>query len=341
LARRVGFAAWARNIPGRSRVGSGAHIHAVSLLDPGDRRSPQVYGSWANHGNGLRGANNDPAPHVPWLPNLRALLGNIPLANLGGGGGGGGGYTGPSVADVRSGLNPAKWLGALRGMGTGGRIIGQTLTGVVGELRDAIIDKVKAAIRVAGRALTGGAGPVSGPVSQAVRRVANTYGWGQGDEWNALSNIISHESGWRLNAANPHSSARGLFQKMTSLHGPIERTAEGQAVWGLNYIKGQYGDPIGAWNYWQRHHSYDAGGVANGEGWMYKGPRKERVLNERQTNTYDQLLPILERIERGGTGTGPMRIVLDAGGGVTLTGHIDNRIQGRAAQAATVRRQRR
>jgi hypothetical protein len=64
-------------------------------------------------------------------------------------------------------------------------------------------------------------------------------------------------------------------------------------------------------------------------------------LSPQETNSYDRLLPILERLERGGTGAGPVRIVLDAGGGVTLTGHIDNRIQGRAAQAATVGRQRR
>jgi TP901 family phage tail tape measure protein len=342
LARRVGFAAWARNIPGRSSVGSGAHIHAVSLLDPGDRRSPQVYGSWANHGNGLRGANNDPAPHVPWLPNLRALLGNIPLANLGGGGGGGGGYAGPSVGDVVSALNPATWVRRLRGIGGWGGMLGGMVRNVAGAAKRVLVDKVKAAIRTVGRALTGGAGPVSGPVSQTVRRVANTYGWGQGDEWNALANIISHESSWDPNAKNRSSSARGLFQKMTSLHGPIERTVEGQTLWGLNYIKDRYGDPIGAWQHWQRNRSYDTGAIANGAGWIYKGPGKERVLNERQTNTYDQLLPILERIERGGgTGTGPVRIVLDAGGGVTLTGHIDNRIQGRAAQSATVRRQHR
>jgi hypothetical protein len=339
LARRVGFAAWARNIRGRSSVGSGAHIHAVSLLDPGDRRSPQVYGSWANHGNGLRGANNDPAPHVPWLPNLRQLLGNIPLANLGGGGGGGG-YAGPTAADVRAGLNPAKWVRTLAGMGGWGRGLGGMVSGVVGNLRDAIIDKVKAAIAVAGRALTGGAGPTSGPVSQAVRRVANTYGWGQGDEWNALSNIISHESSWDPNAKNRNSSARGLFQKMTSLHGPIERTVEGQAVWGLNYIKDRYRDPIGAWEHWQRNRSYDGGGVARGRGVIVKNTlERERVLSPQETNTYDRLLPLLERLERGGTGSGPMRIVLDAGGGVTLTGHIDNRIQGRRAQAATVGRQ--
>jgi hypothetical protein len=68
--RRVGDAAWARNIPGRSSAGSGAHVHAVSLLDPGDKGSPQLYGSWAHHGNGWSGANNDPAAHVALVPGL-------------------------------------------------------------------------------------------------------------------------------------------------------------------------------------------------------------------------------------------------------------------------------
>ena len=75
--RKVGFAAWARNIPGRMQVGSGAHVHAVSLLDPGDRKSPQVTGSWPNHGNGLSGYNNDPAPHPALAPNLQKDLGKL------------------------------------------------------------------------------------------------------------------------------------------------------------------------------------------------------------------------------------------------------------------------
>jgi hypothetical protein len=75
VLRRVGFAAWARNIPGRSTAGSGAHVHAVSLLDPGDKTSPQVYGSWAHHGNGLSGANNDPAAHVALVPGLSSTGG--------------------------------------------------------------------------------------------------------------------------------------------------------------------------------------------------------------------------------------------------------------------------
>jgi hypothetical protein len=88
--------------------------------------------------------------------------------------------------------------------------------------------------------------------------------------------------------------------------------------------------------------AFDVGGVARGRGVILKNTvERERVLSPQETNSYDRLLPLLERLERGGTGTGPMRIILDAGGGVTLTGHIDNRIQGRAAQAATVGRQRR
>ncbi|MGQ3382981.1 peptidoglycan DD-metalloendopeptidase family protein [Glutamicibacter sp. TV12E] len=95
---------------------------------------------------------------------------------------------------------------------------------------------------------------------EAVQGVAGQYGWGSGDQWDALQSIIQKESSWKVNAANSSSSARGLFQKMTSIHGPIESTAEGQAKWGLNYIKQRYGNPMNAWSYWQKHHSYADGG---------------------------------------------------------------------------------
>lgn len=96
---------------------------------------------------------------------------------------------------------------------------------------------------------------------EAVRGVAERYGWGSGDQWSALQSIVSKESSWNPNAANPGSSARGLFQKMTSLHGPIEGTAAGQAEWGLRYIKQRYGNPMNAWSHWQKHHSYSGGGL--------------------------------------------------------------------------------
>ena len=95
---------------------------------------------------------------------------------------------------------------------------------------------------------------------EAVQGVAGQYGWGSGDQWDALQSIVQKESSWKVDAANPGSSARGLFQKMTSIHGPIESTAEGQAKWGLNYIKQRYRNPMNAWSYWQKHHSYSDGG---------------------------------------------------------------------------------
>lgn len=70
VLRRAGFAAWSRNVPGRSYVGSGIHVHAVSLIDPGNKDHPQVTGSWARGENGLDGGD-DPAPHYDWYPALR------------------------------------------------------------------------------------------------------------------------------------------------------------------------------------------------------------------------------------------------------------------------------
>jgi hypothetical protein len=131
-------------VAGRS-VGSGAHIHAVSLLDPGDRSRRRSTGRGQRHGDGLGGG--DPAPHTPWLPNLRRLLGNIPLINLGGGGGGGGGYSGPSVGDARSALNPGEVAqhparhGSVQAVGSAA-----WSAALVGKLRGVVVDKIKSAI---------------------------------------------------------------------------------------------------------------------------------------------------------------------------------------------------
>jgi len=128
-------------------------------------------------------------------------------------------------------------------------------------------------------------------VRAAVKAVAATFGWGTGPQWDALDWIIGHESGWNPSAANPTSSARGLFQKMTSVNGPIEPTVTGQAQWGLNYIRGRYHDPIGAKTWWQGHHWYDQGGIATGVGLLPKAtPEPERVLSPGQTRSFDALV---------------------------------------------------
>lgn len=99
---------------------------------------------------------------------------------------------------------------------------------------------------------------------QAVQNVASKFGWGSGAQWDALYEIISRESGWNPAAANPNSSARGLFQKMTSIHGPLEKTVQGQAQWGLNYIKSRYGLPTSALAFHNANGYYADGGIVPG-----------------------------------------------------------------------------
>jgi phage-related protein len=121
--------------------------------------------------------------------------------------------------------------------------------------------KLLTMVSTLGGLLGGGDGTIeSGPIQEQVRAVAAQFGWGEGAEWDALSAIIQKESSWNPNAANSSSSARGLFQKMTSLHGALEPTVAGQAQWGLNYIKSRYGDPIAALQHHNQVGSYDTGG---------------------------------------------------------------------------------
>jgi hypothetical protein len=144
----------------------------------------------------------------------------------------------------------------------------------------------------------GGSGAIEGGglARQQVQAVAARYGWGGGPQWNALNALIGKESSWDPNSANPTSSARGLFQKMTSIWGPVEQTPGGQAEWGLKYIKGRYGSPAAAWAFHQGHNYYDDGGVASGKGYMPKNVvAPERVLSPRQTVAFEQLVDVLAR----------------------------------------------
>jgi|GEM_PF-836216 len=93
-----------------------------------------------------------------------------------------------------------------------------------------------------------------------VKTVATTYGWGFGRQWDAIKTLVQRESSWNPNAKNPRSSARGLFQKMTSIHGPVERTVLGQARWGLRYIKDTYGTPLDALRFHNKNNWYSQGG---------------------------------------------------------------------------------
>ncbi|OXM69623.1 phage tail tape measure protein [Amycolatopsis vastitatis] len=116
-------------------------------------------------------------------------------------------------------------------------------------------------------------------VVAAVRAVAGRYGWGSGPQRDALSWLISHESGWNPAAANPTSSARGLFQQMESIYGPVSPSPAGQAEWGLSYIASRYHDPLGAKSFWQAHHWYDQGGwLQPGFTPVYNGTGKPELV---------------------------------------------------------------
>lgn len=69
--RRVGFAAWGRNFPGAASAGSGAHVHAVSLLDPGAAHQSQIAAYYAGQ-DGLGGSDYGPDPGM--IPGLRGML---------------------------------------------------------------------------------------------------------------------------------------------------------------------------------------------------------------------------------------------------------------------------
>ena len=76
------------------------------------------------------------------------------------------------------------------------------------------------------------------------------------DEWPCLYNLWMRESGWRTTAGNPSSGAYGIPQalpasKMAVYGADYLTNASVQITWGLNYIKGRYSTPCGAWSAFQ------------------------------------------------------------------------------------------
>ena len=75
-------------------------------------------------------------------------------------------------------------------------------------------------------------------------------------EWGCLYNLWMRESGWRTTAGNVSSGAYGIPQslpasKMASYGSDYLTNPRTQIAWGLNYIKGRYGSPCGAWSSFQ------------------------------------------------------------------------------------------
>jgi membrane-bound lytic murein transglycosylase MltF len=85
-------------------------------------------------------------------------------------------------------------------------------------------------------------------------------GWNE-SQWNCLSQLWQKESEWNPTAKNSSSGAYGIPQalpgsKMATAGSDWATNPATQIKWGLDYIKGRYGSPCGAWNFWLSHNWY-------------------------------------------------------------------------------------
>ncbi|WP_338403839.1 ubiquitin-like domain-containing protein [Cellulosimicrobium arenosum] len=90
--------------------------------------------------------------------------------------------------------------------------------------------------------------------SRAIARsLAAQRGWGD-DQFSCLDKLWAKESGWRVDADNPSSSAYGIPQalpgsKMASAGSDWRTNPATQITWGLGYVEGRYGTPCSAWSH--------------------------------------------------------------------------------------------
>lgn len=102
----------------------------------------------------------------------------------------------------------------------------------------------------------GGNGAASpGTTAAAAQAYASSqlarFGWGQ-DQMSPLLSLWNKESNWNYLIANKSSGAYGIPQslpgsKMASAGADWQTNPATQVNWGLDYIKGRYGSPAGAW----------------------------------------------------------------------------------------------
>lgn len=101
--------------------------------------------------------------------------------------------------------------------------------------------------------------------AKLAQKMAAGWNWGGGAEWAALYQIWNQESGFNTTAGRV-DAAYGIPQadpgtKMATAGRDWMNNPATQIKWGLNYIYGAYGDPLGAWAHKSRTGWYKQGGV--------------------------------------------------------------------------------
>jgi hypothetical protein len=93
----------------------------------------------------------------------------------------------------------------------------------------------------------------SGSPQQIAEAMLGSFGWSS-SQFSCLEPLWAHESGWSVSAYNAGSGAFGIPQalpgsRMASAGPDWQTDAATQIKWGLEYIKGTYGSPCGAWTH--------------------------------------------------------------------------------------------
>jgi tape measure domain-containing protein len=169
--------------------------------------------------------------------------------------------------------------------------------------------------------VVGKVGRMSGDVDDWLR-AAMSYTGAPASWLEPLKWIVSHESGGDPRAKNPDSTAAGLFQMIdttwagsrdTSLPNDIFNPVI-NAIGGIRYIRGRYGDPFEAVDFWKAHNHYASGGWAG-----LHGPEMA-MLGERGP---EYVIP--NHALRGGIATESMTINVAVGGRVAEQIYVEGR----------------
>ena len=95
----------------------------------------------------------------------------------------------------------------------------------------------------------------NGTPQQIAEAMLGSFGWSS-SQFSCLDPLWAHESGWSVTAYNAGTGAYGIPQalpgsRMASAGPDWQANAATQIRWGLEYIKGTYGSPCGAWDHEQ------------------------------------------------------------------------------------------
>lgn len=92
---------------------------------------------------------------------------------------------------------------------------------------------------------------MEGTPKEIAFNLLDNHGWKE-DQFGCLDKLWTKESGWRVTADNPTSSAYGIAQalpgnRMASYGSDWRTNPVVQIKWGLDYIEDRYGSPCEAW----------------------------------------------------------------------------------------------